>query len=83
MTARSLITPEFVRFWSKANYYRYLPGDNGYSFCKYKLTPILSPTSDKERRYNTALTKARNFVERRVNMETSKRGLHNLANLFV
>ena len=42
----------------------YLLGDSGYPCRDYLLTPILAPSNEKERNYNSSHTRTRNCVER-------------------
>jgi nuclease HARBI1 len=42
----------------------YLVGDGGYPCRRYLLTPVVNPTTDAERAFNTAQTSARNCIER-------------------
>ena len=42
----------------------HLLADNGYAVKPYLLTPLLSPTTEPERRYNKSLISTRNTVER-------------------
>nr|XP_027219885.1 putative nuclease HARBI1 [Penaeus vannamei] len=48
----------------QGNHPGYLLGDSGYPCSSYLLTPVQGPTTDKERRYNTAHTKTRHVIER-------------------
>jgi len=42
----------------------FLLGDNGYACNNHLLTPLLNPSTDSERRYNSAHIRTRNTVER-------------------
>nr|XP_027221123.1 putative nuclease HARBI1 [Penaeus vannamei] len=48
----------------QGNHPGYLLRHSGYPCRSYLLTPVQGPTTDKERRYNTAHTKTRNVIER-------------------
>ena len=62
--SRVLDNSRVCQLLEEGNYSGYLLGDSGYPCRKYLLTPLLSPTTEKEQRYNIAHIKTRNIIER-------------------
>ncbi|KAK4303886.1 hypothetical protein Pmani_024136 [Petrolisthes manimaculis] len=48
----------------EGQYSGHLLGDSGYGCSSFLLTPLLNPTTEKERKYNSAHIKTRNLIER-------------------
>lgn len=62
--SRILDNSRVCQLLEEGNYDGYLLGDSEYPCRKYLLTPVLSPTTENERRYNVAHMKTWNAIQR-------------------